>query len=70
MSLLYYIEMRDEDSKEITDIYGYENRVTVWAPGFYKQYDTENLAHTKTIADEVETKLAAVGFTTINKEVK
>lgn len=68
MRLQYYIEMQDAESGEIADIYGYENRVTVWAPGFYKEYKTESTVETKTQADEIETKLVGVGFATINKE--
>ncbi|WP_079709840.1 hypothetical protein [Paraliobacillus ryukyuensis] len=70
MKLKYYIEVQDKESKEIIDLYGYDNSVMAWSKGYVKDITTGNLQETIIKIDDIVNKLIKQGCIIINKEIK
>jgi hypothetical protein len=70
MNIKRYVEMQHTESKEIVDIYGYENEVIVWTKGWVNTYPTNSLQQTKEQMLHIVCKLMDAAFEIINQEVR
>lgn len=68
--LKYYIELKDNESGEIIDLYGYDNKIHYCTVGFWKTEETNDIGETIAKIDKIANKLIQLGNTVINKENK
>lgn len=64
----YYVELKDPDSGEIIDLYGYDNIVTFWTTGYVKDYPVNNANEAASTIDKLAQSLIDQGCIIINKE--
>lgn len=67
--MYFYLELKNKNTGEIVDCYGYENYVSLWTKGSVRLFKTGNLHNTKKLIDYITNGLLEQGYIIINTDL-